>query len=533
MYSVTAEVYTSKPSTKCVVPLAGEKNANRFLFASCNIQNGNEIHLVEYDEKASRVFCERIYEHESEIVNMSPCPYDPSIVAIISRNEEHKNVGKLYKITKLPVSLQTEEKEDIITPSNAKEEIATSKEEIIIGPPNELPLESSLNSPAGMSAEGLIDGPIDPLLGVPVREGLLTPTPAPDEDHISIPTNDLPIENQEVKNNSTETVQEEISESNNEIPAEIPAENAESAAESGPIADVVEAETITESTEIIPEGPKEEDIKIEEEEDQIEESSKIQEEMVEEEDDSQPELIYICDIPGEGIIDVLWHPELLETADHPHSFICIYNHGYSYYRILEDSSLEEIDSFPIEKVVHAASWDPLHPLYLCVAADEDVLLINIQTKQIENMIVKAHNGSCLCITHNPNNPWYIATGGEDGYVNIWVFNNNHNCELKKTLLGHTHWVTSVHFNPVYDQFILSSSTDCSLYLWKSFSTSSSIHKDIEDQADGLLINLEGVNASIYSSAWSPKLPWLFCGAGYDGKLYFGHIPKDEVNLSLF
>lgn len=44
--------------------------------------------------------------------------------------------------------------------------------------------------------------------------------------------------------------------------------------------------------------------------------------------------------------------------------------------------------------------------------------------------------------------------------------------------------------------------------------------------------LGGSRESIYSTAWSAKNMWLFCGASYEGKLLFGTVPNDEISTLL-
>lgn len=42
---IATEVYTSKPSTRVVVPLIGDTTANRFLLATADISDTNEVRL--------------------------------------------------------------------------------------------------------------------------------------------------------------------------------------------------------------------------------------------------------------------------------------------------------------------------------------------------------------------------------------------------------------------------------------------------------------------------------------------------------
>lgn len=52
------------------------------------------------------------------------------------------------------------------------------------------------------------------------------------------------------------------------------------------------------------------------------------------------------------------------------------------------------------------------------------------------------------------------------------------------------------------------------------------------QEDKLVVVLGGSRESIYSTAWSAKNMWLFCGASYEGKLLFGNVPSEEISTLL-
>lgn len=47
---IATEVYTSKPSTRVVAPLCGDITTNRFLLATANISDNNEVGFCAYDK---------------------------------------------------------------------------------------------------------------------------------------------------------------------------------------------------------------------------------------------------------------------------------------------------------------------------------------------------------------------------------------------------------------------------------------------------------------------------------------------------
>lgn len=46
------------------------------------------------------------------------------------------------------------------------------------------------------------------------------------------------------------------------------------------------------------------------------------------------------------------------------------------------------------------------------------------------------------------------------------------------------------------------------------------------------MTLGGARTSIYSTCWSAKNPWLYCGSSYEGKLLFGLVPGEEIAVLL-
>ena len=47
---IATEVYTSKPSTRVVAPLCGDITTNRFLLATTDISDNNEVRSLLYGE---------------------------------------------------------------------------------------------------------------------------------------------------------------------------------------------------------------------------------------------------------------------------------------------------------------------------------------------------------------------------------------------------------------------------------------------------------------------------------------------------
>ena len=133
----------------------------------------------------------------------------------------------------------------------------------------------------------------------------------------------------------------------------------------------------------------------------------------------------------------------------------------------------------------------------------------------------AHMYSIKDLDYNPNRPYFVATGGEDGLVKFWdlrsagkdgngniglsgisntvgkkenlpppppssssstddIGNNNKHSLLCKVLLGHTHWLTTVKYNRFHDQLLASAGTDSCVNLWRVSSISSAPLLELDD-----------------------------------------------------
>jgi WD40 repeat protein len=52
---------------------------------------------------------------------------------------------------------------------------------------------------------------------------------------------------------------------------------------------------------------------------------------------------------------------------------------------------------------------------------------------------------------------------DDSKVKFWDI--RHTKKPVKTLFGHSHWITQIKFNPIYDDLVITSGTDAIVNLW--------------------------------------------------------------------
>ena len=242
------------------------------------------------------------------------------------------------------------------------------------------------------------------------------------------------------------------------------------------------------------------------------------------------QLTTLATAPRDSIVCAIWHPGNLEEGTLPHELILVYRSGYAGYQVGNDGALSELFFYSFKEPCQCAAWDPLHTHLLAVGQGCDLRVIDISDNSMFAERTRIHIGGITCMEFNPNRPSTLCTGGKDGMIHIWHVSGR-GITPEKSILAHSHWVSSVHFNPIQDQLLLSSSTDSVITLWRLFSVSSVRLKE-KQQEDKKVMSLGGTRSSVYSTAWSPKNLWLFCGASYEGKLLFGSVPAEEVAVLL-
>ncbi|GJJ71362.1 EARP and GARP complex-interacting protein 1 [Entomortierella parvispora] len=155
-----------------------------------------------------------------------------------------------------------------------------------------------------------------------------------------------------------------------------------------------------------------------------------------------------------------------------------------------------------------------------------------------------------CLDYNPNKPFQIATGGDDGKVRIWDVRETTTGPIM-TIQDHTHWVWSVAYNKFHDQLVLTSSSDCQVNLQSIVSISTGAdykygdddrneddHSQGEEEdlaeigqqdapTDGLVHAFDQHEDSVYQVAWSSVDPWIFMSLSYDGRAVMNQVPSEE------
>lgn len=201
-------------------------------------------------------------------------------------------------------------------------------------------------------------------------------------------------------------------------------------------------------------------------------------------------------------------------------------------RLVETSSNEEhavvkMDTTDDKLQTSALVWDPHHPNELSVALEESVKTWDVRSKSMKRSISHAHKQCVRDIDYNPNRPYYLVTGGDDGSIRFWDLRKS--SEPLKTLSEHTHWVWSVKYNRFHDQLLLSSGSDTLVNLWRISSISSSplVELEHETAADLKIRRIEDHEDSVYTVTWGACDSWIFASLSYDGRVAINHVPSAE------
>ncbi|ETP37810.1 hypothetical protein F442_14401 [Phytophthora nicotianae P10297] len=191
-----------------------------------------------------------------------------------------------------------------------------------------------------------------------------------------------------------------------------------------------------------------------------------------------------------------------------------------------------------KKGASALAWDPHHASQLAFALGGSVRTWDLRAKQDSVSIEDAHLSATLSLDFNPNKPYALASGGDDGKLKFWDLRYARKPVL--AMNAHSHWVWSTRYHPQHDQLVLSGGSDATLALWRVSSISSSPlveldERDLMDEtaggaavADTLIRRIEEHEDAVYAARWATGGDaWMFVSVSYDGRLAVNHVPSTE------
>ncbi|CAK4118375.1 unnamed protein product [Aphanomyces euteiches] len=202
---------------------------------------------------------------------------------------------------------------------------------------------------------------------------------------------------------------------------------------------------------------------------------------------------------------------------------------------LADGAGKEASKFTLVgdgKQLSAIAWDPHHRQQISVTVDESIQTWDIRSNKVAYKIDKAHLECARDIDYNPNKPYYIASGGNDGKMKFWDVRKSSHAIL--SIQSHSHWAWCVKYNRFHDQLVLSSGSDSVVNLWRISSISSAPILEMDeggesgiDIGDAKIKSFEEHEDSVYSVAWGSVDSWVFVSVSYDGRVVLNHVPSTE------
>ena len=197
--------------------------------------------------------------------------------------------------------------------------------------------------------------------------------------------------------------------------------------------------------------------------------------------------------------------------------------------------------------------------HVIAACDRSLKLWDTRSK--ESSTINLKNVSTISsMDVNPNRNHVIALGGLDGQITIWDLRHSpKNTTPVQVFDAHNHHVNNLQFNPLRDELILSSSTDCSLKVWCCESASSGAidripplienqrpplspltnpfvpyrglcfqdkHTQIPTSRDDRLVSqIHRHSDTVNDVCWSHASPWVVASLSQDGLIMINSLPK--------
>jgi WD40 repeat protein len=188
--------------------------------------------------------------------------------------------------------------------------------------------------------------------------------------------------------------------------------------------------------------------------------------------------------------------------------------------------------------------------------------IELWDTRSQNSTLSPLQDSCkiTCLDVNRNRPHMIAIGCEDGRISFLDIRKLTGKNVPIQIFdAHNHHVTKVRFNPLRDELVLSSGTDCGLNVWccessssrvidripaltethraplspltnstvpyKGFSYINKYVQVLTSKNDRLVSKIDRHTDTVRSVCWSHASPWVFASVSEDGLVMVNSVPK--------
>lgn len=194
--------------------------------------------------------------------------------------------------------------------------------------------------------------------------------------------------------------------------------------------------------------------------------------------------------------------------------------------------------------VGGASLNPHFSTVVAVCVGDAVLAFDTRdTSSGPVWKLKGDSGFVRDCDFNPNKPYFLCSGGDAGVIRFWDYRKpatfvNQKFAAQQSFL-HSHWVTSVEYNPHHDSLVLSSGTDGTVNLYSAKSVSSAPVASNGAAAasaggqttDYVISSYDRFRQSVYRACWSSADAWTYASVSYDGKVCFLTV-NDKEKMSI-
>lgn len=179
-----------------------------------------------------------------------------------------------------------------------------------------------------------------------------------------------------------------------------------------------------------------------------------------------------------------------------------------------------------EGLLSASAIDPIHPDVVAGCVGGNIKLWDFRSGEVTYHIEDAHDTTALDIAFNESKPFWMCTGGNDGFLRCWdVRANKPKCEFRAS----SHWVTRTVPSVSHDQLILTSGTDSKV---RVFNSSQFAFQNEGHLPDGEIIKSIRHDDSVYCVSWSLNNPWVFASVSYKGQVNVCQLPSQVVDSIL-
>ncbi|RLN51012.1 hypothetical protein BBJ28_00023703, partial [Nothophytophthora sp. Chile5] len=157
-----------------------------------------------------------------------------------------------------------------------------------------------------------------------------------------------------------------------------------------------------------------------------------------------------------------------------------------------------------QRGARALAWDPHHEAQLAFALGGSVRTWDLRAKGEAAGVEDAHPSAALALAFNPNKPFALASGGDDGKLKFWDLRYARKPTL--ALAAHSHWIWSLDERDLMDETAAGGAA----------------------VADTLIRRVDEHEDAVYAASWAAGGDaWLFASVSYDGRLAVNHVPSTE------